>query len=108
MSSLLALASNSNKTGKENRNDDEVQVIDKKGFCTPQTMRKNENRGKLVYRTKKTRKTQCRKNELHLQLYGNLVMKKEMKKTVVKEFCDWSIEEMVEYVLTGRKPMKMR
>ena len=24
-----------------------------------------------------------------------------------KEFCDWTIEEMVEYVLTGRKPMKM-
>ena len=25
---------------------------------------------------------------------------------VEKEFCDWTIEDMVEYVLTGRKPMK--
>lgn len=28
-----------------------------------------------------------------------------MKKTIVfKEFSDWTVEEMVEYVLTGRKP----
>lgn len=27
------------------------------------------------------------------------------KKSNVKEFSDWTIEEMVEYVLTGRKPM---
>ena len=27
-------------------------------------------------------------------------------KIEIKEFCDWSIEEMVDYVLTGRKPMK--
>ena len=28
-----------------------------------------------------------------------------MKKTIVKEFSDWTIEDMVEYVLTGRKPV---
>ena len=27
-------------------------------------------------------------------------------KKIVKEFSDWTVEEMVEYVLTGRKPMK--
>ena len=29
------------------------------------------------------------------------------KKSNIKEDKDWTIEEMVEYVLTGRKPMKM-
>lgn len=29
-----------------------------------------------------------------------------MKKIAIKEFSDWTVEEMVEYVLTGRKPMK--
>ena len=24
----------------------------------------------------------------------------------IKEFSDWTIEDMVEYVLTGRKPMR--
>ena len=28
-------------------------------------------------------------------------------KIEIKEFSAWTIEEMVEYVLTGRKPMKM-
>ena len=27
------------------------------------------------------------------------------KKKIVKEFSDWTVEEMVEYVLTGRKPL---
>ena len=27
-------------------------------------------------------------------------------KRKIKEFSDWTVEEMVEYVLTGRKPMK--
>ena len=46
------------------------------------------------------------KEQTHVQLYGNWVMEKEkMKKTIVKEFSDWTIEDMVEYVLTGRKPV---
>lgn len=27
-------------------------------------------------------------------------------KIEIKEFSDWTVEDMVEYVLTGRKPMK--
>ena len=34
---------------------------------------------------------------------GNIDMS---KKSNIKEFVDWTIGEMVEYVLTGRKPMK--
>lgn len=30
-----------------------------------------------------------------------------MKKKI-KEFSDWTVEEMVEYVLTGRKPEKKK
>ena len=52
----------------------------------------------------KTRKYNV-KEQIHLQLYEKLGDEK-MKMNVEKEFCDWTIEDMVEYVLTGRKPMK--
>ena len=32
----------------------------------------------------------------------------KMKKIAIKEFSDWTVEEMVEYVLTGKKPMKRK
>ena len=52
----------------------------------------------------KTRKHNV-KERIHLQLYEKLGDEKmKMKMNVDKEFCDWTIEDMVEYVLTGRKP----
>ena len=68
-------------------------------------MRKNERKEIGLYRTQKREKHNV-KEQIHVQLYGNWVMEKEkMKKTIVKEFSDWTIEDMVEYVLTGRKPV---
>ena len=52
----------------------------------------------------KTRKIHV-KEQTHVQLYEKMGDEK-MKMNVEKEFCDWTIEDMVEYVLTGRKPMK--
>lgn len=57
-----------------------------------------------MYRTKKREKYNV-KEQTHVQLYEKLGDEK-MKMNVEKEFCDWTIEEMVAYVLTGRKPMK--
>ena len=38
--------------------------------------------------------------------WENGKQKMSKKIDVVKEFIDWTIEEMVEYAMTGRKPMK--
>lgn len=55
-----------------------------------------------MYRTQKREKYNV-KEQTHVQLYEKLG---DEKMNVEKEFCDWTIEDMVEYVLTGRKPMK--
>lgn len=54
-----------------------------------------------LYRTQNEKKYNV-KEQIHVQLYRNL----NMKNTIVKEFSDWTVEDMVKYVLTGRKPMK--
>lgn len=72
----------------------------KKVLYRPQTMRKNERKENWSVQNPKTRKKYNVKEQIHIQLYRN----RNMKNTIVKEFSDWTVEEMVEYVLTGRKP----
>lgn len=76
----------------------------KKGSVHQNNEEKNERKEIGVQNPKNEKKYNV-KERIHVQLYGKLGDEK-MKMNVEKDFCDWTIEEMVEYVLTGSKPMK--